>query len=356
MRKKHKHVVAIVAGTMVLTMFAGCGKADNTNPKPEEYIELGAYKGLTYEKSSGEVSEDDLQEELIYLASSFAEDEILTEGVVENGDVANIDYVGTLNGVAFDGGTASGYDLSIGSHTFIDGFEAGLVGVAIGDTVDLNLTFPENYGAADLAGQAVVFKVTVNSVKRADIPDITDEFIKEISQGEYTNVEDYKAALEEQMKAENIEYENQQIYAQLLQMAVDNATVKKDIPQEYIQAKVNRMLINVQDYAKAYNLDVETFLSQQMGLTKDEYTEQSIEYAKNAAKQSLVIQAIANAENISISDDELQEAIDVYVQQYNYKNEEEFTSSTNMDDFKEYILTSKIEDFLYENASIKEAE
>ena len=356
MREKHKHVPVVIAGAVIATALAGCGKADNLNPKPEKYIELGQYKGLTYELSSGEVSEEDIEEELYYLASSFAEDEILDEGVVQEGDVANIDYVGTLDGVAFDGGTASGYDLTIGSHTFIDGFEDGLVGARIGDTVDLNLTFPENYGAEELAGQDVVFTVTVNYVTRADVPEVTDEFITEVSEGQYTNVEDYKAALEEQMQAENVDYENQLVYTELLQMAVDNATVKNDLPQEYIQEKVNRMLINVQDYASAYNLDLESFLDQYMGLTKDEYNSQAIEYAEKAAKESLVVQAIADKEGISISDEELQEAIDTYVEEYGYESEEDFTENTDMDDFKEYILTSKVEDFLYENAKITGAE
>lgn len=356
MRKKHKIVRAMIAGAVAAVALTGCGKADNTNPKPEDYIELGQYKGLSYEMSSGEVTEDDIEDEMAYLASSFAEEETVTTGVVEDGDIANIDYVGTLNGVAFDGGTAEGYDLTIGSHTFIDGFEDGLIGAAIGKTTDLNLTFPENYGEASLAGQDVVFAVTVNYVKRSTIPEITDDFIAKISEGQYDNVEDYRAALVDQMKEDNLTYENQLVYSQLLEMATENATVIKDIPQEYIQEKVNRMLINVQDYAEAYNLDLETFLDQNMGLTKEEYNSQAIEYAKKAAKESLVVEAIADKEGITISDDELQEAIDNYVKEYGYEDEEDFTANTDMDDFKEYILTSKVEDFLYENAKITQAE
>lgn len=352
MRKMRVVVSAVLAGMILAMTLTGCGKVDNANPKPEDYIELGLYKGLEYEMPSGEVTEEEIQEELMYLASSVATQEVITEGTVENGDLANIDYIGTLNGVAFDGGTAQGYDLSIGSHTFIDGFEDGLLGVNIGDTVDLNLTFPENYGAADLAGQAVVFTVTVNYVTRDNIPEITDELIKEISEGQYTNLEDYKADLVEQMKADNLEYINSQAYTELLKMAVDNAEVIKDIPQEYIQGKISRMLINVQDYAKAYGMDIESFLQQYMGLTQEEYKSQSIEYAVEAAKQSLVLQAIAAAEGISISDEEMQQAIDEYVELYNYKDEDDFRSQTNMDDFEEYILTSKVEEFLYENAKI----
>ena len=352
MRKLKMLITAVAAGSIAAMTLAGCGKADNANPKPEDYIELGLYKGLEYNMPSGDVTEDEIEDEMAYLAGSFSTQEEITEGEVQSGDVANIDYEGKLDGVAFDGGTAAGYDLTIGSHTFIDGFEDGLVGVAIGDTVDLNLTFPEDYGASELAGQDVVFTVKVNYVTRDNIPDITDDFIEEISEGQYTNVEDYRAALEEQMKSENLEYLEQQIYTDLLKMAVENASVKSEIPQEYVQAKVARMLINVQDYAEAYNMDLDSFLEQYMGMTKDEYNTQSVEYAKDAAKESLVIRAIADAEGISVSDEEMQKAIDEYVEQYGYEDEEDFKSQTNMDDFEEYILTSKVEDFLYENANI----
>lgn len=352
MRKKYTYISVILASLMLASILSGCGKSDNSMPKPEDYVELGTYKGLEYVMSSAEVSEEEIEEEMAYLAAGFAEAQVLTEGVVESGDTANIDYLGKLNGVAFDGGTAKGYDLGIGSHTFIDGFEDGLIGVKIGDTVDLNLTFPENYGSSDLAGQAVVFTVTVNSVKRDKIPEITDEFILEISDGQYKNVAEYKAALEEQMIAEQVEYQNSAIYAELLNMAVENATIKKDIPNDYIQAKISRILINAQDYATAYGIDFDTFINEYMGMTKEEYNVQAVEYANKAAKESLVMQAIANAEGISITEEELQKAIDEYVNGYGYESEEEFTSSTNMDDFKEYILTSKVEEFLYNNANI----
>ena len=352
MRKIKVVVSAFLTGTLLAMTLTGCGKVDNANPKPEDYIKLGLYKGLEYKMPSGEVTEEEIQDELMYLASSLATQEVVTEGVVENGDLANIDYMGKLDGVAFDGGTAQGYDLSIGSHSFIDGFEEGLIGTAIGDTVDLNLTFPEEYHADNLAGQDVVFTVTVNYVTKDIIPELTDEVIKELSNGEYTNIEDYKAALEEQMVADNLEYNNLQVYTELLHMAVDNAEVVKDIPQDYIQTKISRMLINVQDYAKAYNMDLESFLEQYMGMTKEEYNAQSIEYAVEAAKQSLVIRAIAAAEGIAVSEEDMQKAINEYIEQYGYKDEADFRAQTNMDDFEEYILTSKVEDFLYENANL----
>ena len=354
MRTKYDFTAVLLAGIMVLLPLAGCGKADDGNINPEDYIELGLYKGLEITMPSGEVSEEDIEDELNYLAYTFAEEEVLAEGVVEDGDVANIDYVGTKDGVAFEGGSASGYDLTIGSNMFIDGFETGLIGKKIGDTVDLNLTFPENYNSEELAGEDVVFTVTIHSVKRYIAPELTDELIEEISEGEYDNLEDYKVALEKQIGEDNAEYAQLKLYTDLFNMAVDNAEIKKDIPNDYIQAKVARLLINAQDYAEAYGVDFNTFLEQYMQMTQDEYNTQSIEYAKKAAKESLVLMAIANAEGIEVTDEEFDKAVDEYVELYGYSDRDEFMNSTNMDDFKEYILTSKVEEFLYDNAIIKE--
>lgn len=353
MRRRHSYIAVMLIGVATAMTLIGCGKADENNIKPGDYIELGQYKGLEITKPSGEVSEEDVEDELNYLANAFAEEQVLTEGVIENGDVANIDYEGKRDGVAFEGGTAQGYDLTIGSHMFIDGFEDGLIGKSIGDTVDLNLTFPENYGMSDLAGADVVFTVTINSAKRYIAPEITDELIEKISQGEYDNVADYKVALEEQIRLDNAEYAEQQLYSDLLNMAVDNATIIKDIPNDFVQAKIARLLLNAQDYANAYGVDFATFLEEHMQMTEDEYNAQSVEYAKKAAKQSLVLMAIADAEGIEVTEEELNKGIDDYVKMYNYSDRDEFISSTNMDDFKEYILTSKIEEFLYDNAIIK---
>lgn len=352
MRKTKVMIASLVAINLLAMILTACGKEESSIPNPDEYITLGQYKGLEYDMTPTQITEDDIEEEMNFLASSYATSEVLTEGEVKEGDVANIDFEGKLDGVAFDGGTSKGYDLTIGSHSFIDGFEEGLVGVSIGDTVDLNLTFPENYGAANLAGKDVVFTVTVNSVKRDVLPEINDDFIKEISKNQYKTVEEYKIALQKQMAEDDAKNSELRALSELLKMAVANAKVNKDIPNAYIQSKVNRMLINVQDYAKTYNMDVDSFLEQYMGLSRSEYNAQSIEYAKEAAKQSLVIWAIAQKEDLLVTDEELNKAINEYIEQYGYKDEEDFRSKTDMNDFTEYILTSKVEDFLYENAKL----
>jgi len=354
MKKNYSLVSILLAGIVTVLSLAGCGEESSGNPKPEDYIELGTYKGIEYKMASEEVTDEEVDEELAMLLSSFSSTETLSDGVVEDGDTANIDYVGKLNGVAFNGGTAEGYDLVIGSHNFIDGFESGLIGVSVGETVDLNLTFPEQYQSAELAGQDVIFTVTVNSIKRTVLPELTDEFIEDISKGQYTNVDDYKAALVEQIQQEKNDNSLSYAYVGIKDIAVENATVKKDIPQEYIQGKLDRIKKNTEEYAASAGVTLEDFISSYMGMTPTEYDLQALDYAKTAAKESLVIRAIADAEGIEVSEEELSEAINTYVTQYNYESEEAFREATNMDDFEEYILISKIEEFLYENAVITE--
>ena len=146
--------------------------AERPDYKALDYVKLGDYKGLEVTLASTDVTDEEVEQQVETNLNNNDKSEELKEGTVENGDVANIDYEGKLNGKAFDGGTAEGYDLTIGSGSFIDGFEDGLIGKKIGDTVDLNLTFPEDYSSTDLAGKEVVFTVKINSVKRAPKHDV----------------------------------------------------------------------------------------------------------------------------------------------------------------------------------------
>ena len=161
----------------------------------DEYVTLGDYKGLEVVSNVVTITDADVDAYIEYMLSMSggALEEVTDRDVVENGDVANIDYIGKKDGVAFDGGTAEGYDLGIGTGTFIPGFEEGLVGVKKGETVDLNLTFPENYSAADLAGAEVVFTVTVNGIYKEVTPEFTDEYVAELGIENISTVEEYRA-------------------------------------------------------------------------------------------------------------------------------------------------------------------
>ena len=189
--------------------------------------------------------------------------------------------------------------------------------------------------------------------KDGNVPELTDDFIRKISEGQYEDLAAYTAALEDQMRSEYDEFYELQYYEDLWNAAVDNAEVIKDFPPEYLQKKTERSLISARKYAQSLNMPFEQFLEEKMGLTQEEFNAQAIEYAQVAAKESMVLAAIAKAENITVTDDETDKAIKEYVDLGAYESEEAFANEgpERMEELKEYILMSKVQDFLRENAA-----
>lgn len=185
------------------------------------------------------------------------------------------------------------------------------------------------------------------------VPELTDDFIKEISEGQYADIAAYKAALEEEMKSEYEEFYELQYYEDLWNMAVDNAEVIKDFPPEYLQKKTERSIINAQKYAQSLNMTFDEFVEKKMGMSVDEFNTEAIDYAKTAAKESMVLAAIAKAENITVTDEDVDKAIKEYVELGAFESEEAFEKEgpERLEELKEYILTSKVQDFLAENAA-----
>ena len=185
-----KQIGAVVlAGVMMLSL-TGCGSNEKAK-KYSKYVELGDYKGIEYTMDVAEVTDDQVNQQIDSFLDGLAETEEVTDRAVEDGDTVNIDFTGTKDGEEFEGGSSEGYDLVIGSGSFIDGFEDGLIGHEIGDEVSLDLTFPEEYPQnEDLAGQDVNFKVTINSISVKNTPELTDKVVADNT--DYDNVEDYK--------------------------------------------------------------------------------------------------------------------------------------------------------------------
>lgn len=322
-------------------------------PRPEytalDYVTLGEYKGLKVADQPVEVTDDQI-DEVVRQNIQFADAlEKVTEGTVEDGDTANIDYEGKLDGEAFDGGTAKGYDLVIGSHSFIDGFEDGLIGVTVGETVDLPLTFPENYGNADLAGKEVVFTVTVNEIKR--MPELTDELASTISDGEYTDAAGYRdsirADLEEQAQAQR----DMMLKSDLLTQVASGSEVK-EYPQEMVDYGVANMDTYYRGMAEQYAMEFEEFLSSFLGMTEEDFSEQVVLATQQNLQQEMYLKAIAETEGIEVTDEDLAEA----AKEFGFETTEEFIAAYGEDVVRISVLQDKTLDFLLENAVITEAE
>ncbi|MEE0220623.1 MAG: trigger factor, partial [Lachnospiraceae bacterium] len=262
----------------------------------EAILELGNYKGLTLTAIKAGVTDEDLDAELEILKGQYPAE--VTGRAARLGDVANIDYVGTKDGEAFSGGTAEGFDLALGSGTFIDGFEDGVVGMNVGEEKDLNLTFPENYKSADLAGQEVVFHVTLNAIKNAEETAIDDALAKRAMDDENATLDQLRSqvygGLENQAESNFFN----EAGSELLNQAIENSKVTCD--PDAVDDMYDQLVTTYTAYAGQYGMELEEFLS--MFLQTDKAGLRAT--AENLVKQEMVLNAIIEAEGIKATDEE----------------------------------------------------
>lgn len=311
--------------------------------KPDNYgevVKLGKYKGLEVTLEDATVTDEEVETE-INAALQGASETKSVDRAAKLGDVVNIDYEGKKDGVAFDGGTAQGFDLTLGSGQFIPGFEDGLVGAKKGETRDIDLTFPEEYHSAELAGQAVVFTVTVNEVKEKVVPELTDDWVKTYTGGECATVADFRKdvrqKLEDYRKLDVESNAQNQLVSQVIADSEINVTT------EAIEYEYQTMIGMYDEYAAM------------MGVTTDEYLEmygvdpqamkiQLSYYAEESCKQRLMEDAIIKAEGLEVTDADKQALAD----QYGYTVEE--MESIYGDEFATYAKSYKVVRFIYDNA------
>ena len=303
----------------------------------DKYISLKDYQSFRVERDEIVVNEDELKELMdnIYI-NSFPESLGVKDRAVVVGDTANINYVGKLNGVAFDGGTADGANLTIGSHTYIDGFEDGLVGVMPGETVDLNLTFPENYGNTDLAGQAVVFTVTVNYI-------IPEEKMDEAVGGlidEVNTVEELRQYVYDYLY-EYAQQEDQESYEEkIMDTFIEEICEIKELPSEwttYYSEQARNYFIT---YALQAATDPETLVQTYYGMDLETFL---TTYSELAAKRDLAMQALAKKEGLTIpTDEELDKILEQYSSEAGCETIAEYLGEASKEDFRQ--------DYVYEQA------
>ena len=319
----------------------------NVEVKPE--FELGAYKGIEISKVDNTVSEEDVEARLNEMVNRNARLTSVEDKALENGDTAVIDFEGFENGVAFEGGKGENYNLVIGSNTFIPGFEDQLVGKKAGEEVEVNVTFPEAYHAENLAGKPVVFNVKVNDVKVKEVPALDDEFAKDTTEFE-TLAElraDVKAKLEEQAKnAADAEMRNA-----LVEKVSANTEV--EVPEAMVQHQIDNMLMELNYQLQYQGLNLEQLL-QMTGRGLDELREERRADAERLVKSSLVLEAIAEKENVEANDADVDAELEKMAAMYNMEVEKIKSSlrETDIEDIKGQLKIRKTLDLLVENATI----
>ena len=320
-------------------------EATETPIPTESSVTLGQYKGLTlYEVDAADVAQE-IENMMAGYVSLVEENR-----PAEVGDTVNINYVGKKDGVAFDGGTddsEEGYNLELGSNTFIDGFEEGLIGAVAGEVRDLNLTFPDNYHSEELAGQAVVFTVTVNSVQRQVIPEFTDDFVKE-ELGYSTTVE-YEAALKNEMNKATF-------YEQIFTAVVETSTVENypaDLIEQEKQGVIDYYMYYAEMYSMYLGMDVETALAYIYDFESQEAMESfAEEYAYDVVKEQLVFYEVAAKEGLTVSEEEYQRRALEYAENYGYEDVATFENDYGAEQILNAITMDCVIDYIISQATI----
>ena len=307
-------------------------------------ITLGNYKGIEVTKTPVEVTDEEV-DQAVQSALQAKATYVEVDRAVEDGDKVNIDYVGTKDGVAFDGGTAQGQDLTIGSNQFIDGFEDGLIGAKKGDKVTLNLTFPENYQNTDLAGKPVVFEVTVNTISEQQIPELNDAFVQENS--DFKTVDEYKEDKKQSLLSDKNADAEQQVKSDIYTAILNGSTVKPN--QDAIDANYNNVLASYTNQAAAYGMDLASFATAFTGMAEEDFKTALKSQAEAIVEQRLIVTAIGEKENITVSDDDRKDT----AAQMGYESVEAMIETAGQFDVDDYIMNNKVMDFLTENAVIK---
>jgi len=270
--------------------------------KPE--VELGEYNDLGIEKEDNEVTEKEIDREIDSARDKHSQLVSSDKEVVEDNDFVIIDFEGKKDGEKFPGGSAEEYSLEIGSNTFIPGFEEQLIGAKVGEELELNITFPEDYNAEDLAGQEVIFDVEIKEIKEKKLPGLDDDFAKEVS--DFDTFEEYKSSITENLQNSKKDRVEREYENKLIEKVSDNVQV--NIPDKMVENELDKMYQNFAQSISQQGMDIEDYLNY-MGMDEQEWREKNWEAAYNRTKSNLVLEAIAEKENIEVSEEEIEEQI-----------------------------------------------
>ena len=335
-----KKVAMLLTGVMAVSlMMTGCQSAKGLET---ENVKISVYKGVEVDKvdKPSEVTDDDVNTQIQSVLDENSTTEEVTGRAVKKGDTATIDFVGKMNGEAFDGGSSTDYPLEIGSNSFIDGFEDSI----IGHTFDWNGKFPENYGSSDLAGKDVTFTITVKSISKKKTPKLTDKFVKKVSK-ESKTVEEYKEEVKKSLEEDNEKTYNDSLQQAAWQKVLDNTKVKK-YPEKDVKKIEDSLISQYKSVAKAYNMSYDDLIEQQMGTTVEKFEKQVTKAAKSSVKQTLVTKAIADKENIKLDDETYKTELKKIADAYGYDSVKALKKAASKSELKEIALNDLVKEWL----------
>lgn len=351
-----KLLTAVLTTVMCLSpamLMTGCAESEPyADYDLNEYITLPDYDSFTTSVPDVVITDEDIDKEMESILESYATDKDVTEGVVDEGDTVKISFDGKLaDGTSVDGMSSDEYSLTLGSGSMIDGFEEGLYGVSVGDTVTLDLTFPDPYqNNEDLSGKDVTFEVKVLSKTVSEVPELSDDFVKS-NYDDFATVSELRAAVADTMEQNEYDSQLREIKSDLYSQIVEQTEVKQ-YPEKELEDTVEEVDNSYREMAESAGSDWEEYRDETLGVDQEEYDEQIEAYAKEMVKQEMVIYLIAQKEDITVTDEEYQEYLDNMLASAGFSDEDEFEQYTGMtlDEYSEaymmdldYLLTKELD-------------
>ncbi len=345
--------VSLIAVFLLAGLLAGCGQepeVTNSNLSEmnvDKYVTLGDYSNISISVEPVEVQQSQWDELTLAVYQSYvtAENGGVTNRAVEEGDIVIIDYAGKKDGVAFEGGTASNANLTIGSGRFIDGFEEGLIGVIPGETVDLNLAFPDDFRNEELAGQPVVFTVTVHFILPA-ADEMVDSVVAALGVPDVSTVEELRQYVYDYLQESADAGYRYQVQNALMEELLSQCVVD-ELPESFVDSYHDGIYNSLANVAAGYGVDAETYANT-MGMTSEDYVSH---FSLLQARQDVLLQAIAIKEQLTVSDEELQEKLEAEAAAAG-TTIEELLGSYDREEYRNYVMSEKVMDFLIEKADI----
>lgn len=343
-----KKLMSLLAALLVVGALTGCGEGaeeavDLNEMQIENYVTLGDYQNMTVAVDDASVDDEEWEQLLLAVYQSYvtAENGGVTDRPVEEGDTVIIDYVGKKDGVAFSGGTDSGADLTIGSGQFIEGFEEGLIGVMPGSTVDLDLTFPETFHNAEMAGQAVVFTVTVNYILPG-LEEMQDSVVAAQNMEMASNVEELRQYVYDYLMASAEEQRLYSLQNGIMEQLTTGSTIA-ELPESFVEKYKELYRNSIEKVAADLNTTADVYANYYYGMGSEDF---ATLYGEVQARQELLLQAIANEQGLKVSDEELETLMSEYAAEAGYDSAEDLQAEIPREQLRNYFMSEKVMEYL----------
>lgn len=361
MKKQFRALGYVLSLALGMTMLTGCGKkVDGVDQqgmidKYAAYCDLLDYKGLEYKETKSTVTDADVKNKIDSLLQQYATKTQVKEGTVADGDNVNIDFVGSIDGVEFEGGNSNGagYDLTLGSGSMIPGFEDGIVGHKVGETFNIKATFPENYGKDQLNGKEADFKITINYLTQTELPEYNDAFVA--SYTDAASVLEYEDSVRKDLVEQYEQSDKSQNESAIMQVLVEKTTYN-EYPQQEMQDLIDKSIAQQEQAASSYGYSLGDYVTARYGFSDEDSFRQYIQgLAEDYIKEKIAVCAVAKDAGITVTKEEVDNYRKKIMDYYSYEDESKLEENYSSEDIVYYALAEKVVDFLLENGKGVEA-